>query len=82
MERLQGCSVQQTPEDQSLKMPCQVIGTYLRQKLKPSRGSIVGLSVRGEPTADTMIELYKDLSAHGFEAGSTECFISERDGDR
>ncbi len=63
-------------------MSCQLVGSYVRRVLNPPRGSIAGISVRGQPSTESMMELHRDLSAHGFEDGSTVCFVSTSNGNR
>jgi len=82
VEQPPGCSVQQSNQKQVHDVPCQVVGGYIRQALNPPRGSMVGISVRGRPSSDLMQELFGNLSAHGFEAGSTQCFVSTSDDHR
>jgi len=76
------CSVQGTPQEPGHEMPCKEVGAYLRQVLNPPRGAVVGVTVRGTLSRDSAIALFDDLTAHGFEAGGSECFISEPGGER
>lgn len=82
MQQPPGCSVRQAHQEQGHDMSCQLVGSYVRRVLNPPRGSIAGISVRGQPSTESMMELHRDLSAHGFEDGSTVCFVSTSNGNR
>ena len=71
------CSVEESPGKPGREMTCASVGEYLRKSLNPPKGAIVGLISGASWSVDATTALFDGLTTHGFEAGSTECYVSK-----
>jgi len=74
-----GCTARGNLEDRGQEIPCNEVGSYLRDGLKIPCGAFVTISVLDGPSPDGMLALLSDLSAHGFTAVGSVGFVRECD---
>ena len=74
------CTVRRYAERVGSSVPCDQVGTYLREKLNLSPGASVGISAIGKVSPDAVATISRDLSAHGFKVAAVlrVGFISEQ----
>ena len=80
--RFPGCNARGNLRDRGQEIPCDEVGSYLRDGLKVPCGAFVAISIQDGPSPDGMLALLSDLSAHGFTAVGSVGFVRECDRDR
>jgi hypothetical protein len=76
-----GCTARGSLQDRGHEIPCNEVGSYLRDDLKIPCGAFVMISAQGGTFPDGMQALLSDLSAHGFTAVGSVGFIRGCDRD-
>jgi hypothetical protein len=76
------CTVRRNPQDLDQEIPCNQVGSYLRDGLKIPCGAFVRISVPGAAPGDGLEGLFDDLSVHGFMSAGSVGVIRDCDRDR
>jgi hypothetical protein len=74
------CTVRRYGETPGSSVPCDQVGSYLRDKLNLSAGASVGITATGKVSPDAVTAISQELSAHGLKVAAVlrVGFISER----
>ena len=78
------CTVRRYGEKSGASVPCDQVGSYLRDKLTLNSEASVGITATGKVSPDAVTAISQELSAHGFKVAAVlrVGFISEPGGAR